>query len=289
MNQLSELTPFLYVPFAAWAIAQLIKFTLSIIKGDVNIRYLYASGGMPSVHSAVVCSLATWALIDGGVASPLFGITAVFAAIVMYDSFGVRRSAGDQARTLNRLINDLSSQGNLKNSNDYSRLREILGHKPLEVVVGATLGIFIACAFGYNKIISAWPIVLEFPNATQSKWLLIIAGIILLSAPIAFFIGYKKYRNNKKVRGLILYVAYGNAIFGALLATSAFLAYENLQAIVSQWWFVGLATILWLIYDIIFKSKTLKAIQASKPSADDSRKAEWIKKSKKSKKKKGKR
>lgn len=87
--------PYIIVPFATWAVAQISKFAIAAFRGRIDFRYLYASGGMPSVHSAVVCSLAMTALLVDGVGSHLFGFTAIFAAIVMYDSFGVRRSAGE--------------------------------------------------------------------------------------------------------------------------------------------------------------------------------------------------
>ena len=98
---------YLYGPLILWFVAQLVKFSIHLARGRADVRYLFASGGMPSAHAAVVCSLATITLLDQGITSPLFGITAILAAIVMYDSFGVRRSSGDQARLLNRLVSDL--------------------------------------------------------------------------------------------------------------------------------------------------------------------------------------
>ena len=138
------MTAYLYVPLIAWALAQGIKMLIEIFKGEADLRYLYASGGMPSAHSAVVTALAGYTFYHQGIDSPLFGVTAVFAAIVMYDSFGVRRSAGEQARTLNKLIAEMSHNGNLRKPDDYSQLREILGHQPLEVIVGALLGGLVA-------------------------------------------------------------------------------------------------------------------------------------------------
>ena len=110
------LTPYLYVPIVAWILAQLIKTTIEVIKGDVDIKYLYASGGMPSAHSAVVVSLAGYTFYNQGANSPLFGVTAIIAGIVMYDSFGVRRSSGEQAKMLNKLITEMAISGKLNGS-----------------------------------------------------------------------------------------------------------------------------------------------------------------------------
>lgn len=94
---------------------------------------------MPSSHSALVCSLATSVGITEGVNSPMFAITVALAAIVMYDASGVRRAAGKQAKILNQII---ESEG--KNINVQEKLIELLGHTPLEVYVGAAIGILMA-------------------------------------------------------------------------------------------------------------------------------------------------
>lgn len=285
MSELTAITPYLYVPFAAWAVAQVIKFALALIRGEANIRYLYASGGMPSVHSAVVCSLATWALIEGGPNSSLFGFSAVFAAIVMYDSFGVRRSAGDQARTLNRLIADLSVQGNLKNYNDYNKLREILGHRPLEVIVGAGLGIIVSIVFGFNKLSTQFLWLTQPLDTLLAKWGLIFAGIVMISVPALYIIGMKKFRKKEKLRSKVNYLVYGNAIFGLVLAISCFLSFEQINSILAQNWFFIATILIWLVYSLAVKLMIFKQIRQQKPEQDIIRKQRWLKKSKKTRKK----
>ena len=146
------ITPYLYVPLLAWVIAQGIKVSIEIIKGDADFKYLYASCGMTSAHSAVVCSLAGYTFYHQGISSPLFGVTAILAGIVMYDSFGVRRSSGEQAKTINRLIEEMTNNGTLRKPDDYNRLREILGHQPLEVIVGAILGGLVATLFSLDQL-----------------------------------------------------------------------------------------------------------------------------------------
>lgn len=130
----------LWIPIITWFVVQLLKVLFELIKyKKLNIKRMVGSGGMPSSHSALVCSLATTIGITEGVNSPMFAITVALAAIVMYDASGVRRAAGKQAKILNQII---ESEG--KNINVQEKLIELLGHTPLEVYVGATIGIAMA-------------------------------------------------------------------------------------------------------------------------------------------------
>ena len=100
-----------------------------------------ASGGMPSSHSATVCALTTAIALTEGVGSIAFAVSAVMSFIVMYDARGVRRSAGEQAQKLNDIIEHLSD-----NDEDFEHddpVKEILGHTPLQVVIGAILGVAV--------------------------------------------------------------------------------------------------------------------------------------------------
>lgn len=128
--------PYLVIPFAAWFLAQAVKFLSRALKGDMDWQLMYVSGGMPSAHSAVVVSLATTALVLGGWNSPLFGVTAIFAAVVMYDALGVRRMAGEHAIEFNKFLKESGSKRNL--------IREIRGHQPIEVIAGAVFGAIVA-------------------------------------------------------------------------------------------------------------------------------------------------
>jgi acid phosphatase family membrane protein YuiD len=124
----------------AWAIAQVLKvFVISIRKRHLDLRVLAETGGMPSSHSAIVAALATAVGRLNGVTSDTFAIALIFSIVVMYDAQGVRRAAGRQAAVLNRLIDDVMSQRGIQET----RLRELLGHTPVEVLVGAALGIAV--------------------------------------------------------------------------------------------------------------------------------------------------
>lgn len=124
----------------AWTIAQATKVILtSMRQRHLNLRVLAEMGGMPSSHAAIVMGLTSAVGRVNGYGSVAFAIALIFSVVVMYDAQGVRRAAGRQASVLNRLVDDLFSQHEIKED----RLRELLGHTPFEVLVGALLGILI--------------------------------------------------------------------------------------------------------------------------------------------------
>lgn len=154
----------LWIAFSAILFAQVIKIPLQLILTKrLDWKLVTSTGGMPSSHSAGVSALATSVGIDSGFDSTLFAIAAVFASIVMYDATGVRRHAGEHAAVLNelrkdfqRMITDLYVwQGKtLKQKQDeLIMLKELLGHKPLEVFFGCITGILWALGIYYLFIL----------------------------------------------------------------------------------------------------------------------------------------
>lgn len=132
----------LIVSTLACLIAQLIKAIVELIRhGKVSIRYLVATGGMPSAHSTLVSSLATGIGLKEGWDSPVFAIAVLFAVIVMYDAAGVRQAAGKQARILNQIMDEFFQDGKQVSE---ERLKELLGHTPFQVLVGLALGVCIS-------------------------------------------------------------------------------------------------------------------------------------------------
>lgn len=122
-------------------LAQLIKFVTVLLRDRrIDVRTLVTTGGMPSSHSALVTGLATSVGLTEGFTSTIFDVALVLAMVVMYDAAGVRRAAGKQARIINQIIFDLQHSLSFQES----RLKELLGHTPLEVIGGALLGIVIA-------------------------------------------------------------------------------------------------------------------------------------------------
>ena len=136
----------IWIPIIIWFLVQTFKVFYEIIKyKKLNIRRLWGSGGMPSSHSALVCSLTTVVGLKEGFGSSAFAISLILASVVMYDAAGVRRAAGKQAKVLNQII---ESKGDI---NVQEKLIELLGHTPKEVIVGAIVGI-IGSVLLYNYV-----------------------------------------------------------------------------------------------------------------------------------------
>ena len=172
--------PLINVCALAWLAAQLIKTSLDwFANGSLNMERLTGAGGMPSSHTSLVVSLAISVARIEGYSSTEFALSLAFAAVVIYDAMGVRRAAGEQARTLNKLVTSYqdfwdmikhnplldfdedddddtdeieefdSDVSEISQSKDgkHRKLKEYLGHTPLEVMAGALLGILIAMIY----------------------------------------------------------------------------------------------------------------------------------------------
>ena len=126
-----------------WLVAQVIKTVIHlIITKQFVAERMVGGGGMPSSHSATVCALATATGIRYGGGSFEFAIAIMFAIIVMYDAMGVRRETGIQAKVINEMMEMLTNMGSKMSVED--KLKEFVGHTPLQVLIGAILGIIIA-------------------------------------------------------------------------------------------------------------------------------------------------
>jgi acid phosphatase family membrane protein YuiD len=131
---------YLLAPLVAWTIAQAAKVILtSVRERGLNLRVLAHTGGMPSSHSAIVMGLTASVGKYSGVSSAAFAIALIFSFVVMYDAAGLRRAAGKQAEVLNRLVEDLMHMRGV----EEQKLRELLGHTPVEVLVGAVFGLAV--------------------------------------------------------------------------------------------------------------------------------------------------
>lgn len=129
---------FVYIPISLWFFIQLFKVLWDLIKDHkFDFKRILGAGGMPSSHSAVVCSLTVLVGREQGFSSSMFAVAFAFAMIVMYDACGVRRAAGKQAKILNKII----STPGLTGMQVQEKLVEVLGHSPVQVFVGALIGI----------------------------------------------------------------------------------------------------------------------------------------------------
>ena len=131
---------YLIVTFGTWFFIQLFKLIYDLVTTKkFNFKRILGAGGMPSSHSAVVVALCTMIGKQYGINSAIFGLSVIFAFVVMYDACGVRRAAGKQAELLNKLVETPGLTG-LQVS---ERLVEVLGHTPFQVLVGALIGLIV--------------------------------------------------------------------------------------------------------------------------------------------------
>lgn len=136
---------YIIVPFGVWFFIQLFKLIYDLVKTKkFNFKRILGAGGMPSSHSAVVTSLATMVGLSQGVESPIFAVALIFAFIVMYDACGIRRAAGKQAKILNEIVNTPGLSG----VEVTEKLQEALGHTPVQVAIGALIGVIVGLIFG---------------------------------------------------------------------------------------------------------------------------------------------
>jgi acid phosphatase family membrane protein YuiD len=125
-------------------IAQIAKLGWFYIKNKKwNWALLFRAGGMPSSHSATVAAVTHSVGLNYGFGTPIFAVSFVLATIVIYDATGVRRQAGKHAEIINRMIMDLAAGNPLK----QEQLREVLGHTPMEAIIGMILGVLVAQIF----------------------------------------------------------------------------------------------------------------------------------------------
>ena len=135
----------LSVSLFSWFMAQFLKTIINaVMLGTIDIERMWGSGGLPSAHSATVCGMVVATGRYSGVHSSVFAVAFVLAIIVMYDAMGVRRETGEQAKILNQMINQWMDLGSKHNPllADH-KLKELVGHTPLEVITGAILGVTI--------------------------------------------------------------------------------------------------------------------------------------------------
>ena len=132
----------------AWFAAQVLKTLLHwVTNRNLDLRKMIGSGNMPSSHSATVCAMVVATGRYCGVSSPIFAIAAVLSIIVMYDAMGVRYETGEQAKVLNRMFTEWMDQGFEQFQLPHGKkLKEMVGHTPIEVLTGAALGIVLGFA-----------------------------------------------------------------------------------------------------------------------------------------------
>ncbi len=135
---------YIVIPFCLWFGIQLFKVIYDLVTTKkFNFKRIMGAGGMPSSHSAVVVSITTLIGKYEGIGTPIFALSLIMAFVVMYDAAGIRRAAGKQAKLLNKIIETPGLSG----MEVSERLVEVLGHTPIQVFVGAALGLIAGLVF----------------------------------------------------------------------------------------------------------------------------------------------
>ena len=133
-----------------WMMAQFLKlFTGLLTERKFSLKLMFSNGGMPSSHSATVMALCSACAVKEGFASPYFAISVVLAVIVMNDALGVRYETGEQAKILNKITKELFSGSSAEIN---TGLKELVGHTPFQVFMGAVLGIVVGIGFSFFMI-----------------------------------------------------------------------------------------------------------------------------------------
>ena len=132
----------LWAAFIAWALAQFLKIVIEFWRVKrLHLGLMFSTGGMPSSHSAFMVAMATSVGLREGFDTTAFAIAAAISIVVMSDAAGVRRAAGKQAVVINRLVENIENKGIIVLD---KKLKELLGHTPVEVACGALLGVVVA-------------------------------------------------------------------------------------------------------------------------------------------------
>lgn len=136
---------------AAWFVAQLLKGVTGIFKLKIFtvVEFLFGTGGMPSSHTAAVVALTTSAIIAFGFKSAVFAVSALLAMIVIRDAMGIRHEVGNHAKALNKMI-----QKSLDAETTHETLKELVGHTPLQVLMGAVVGVVVAIIMSFFDVFS---------------------------------------------------------------------------------------------------------------------------------------
>jgi acid phosphatase family membrane protein YuiD len=137
----------LIITLIVWIVAQSIKVSLGVIEEKkFNFKWFIGTGGMPSSHAAGATALAVTSGLHLGFDSVAFALAAVFALVTMFDAQGVRRSTGQQAQILNKILDDIYWRGKVESE----QLKELIGHTPTQVFAGSLLGFIISIFLYYH-------------------------------------------------------------------------------------------------------------------------------------------
>lgn len=239
--------PHIVIPFLTYVITQTVKMFLKARKGDFDFKYMFATGDMPSVHTAVAVSLLVSLGFVEGVDSAIFAIGAAWAAFIVYDSFNVRRAVGEQGGVIMKLI-ELSKAP--KDQRDLIKVREVLGHTPLEVLAGAGTGL----ALGYVLSYKYWPEQLDIwfsvmGGTERLVYYGIFAAVFVSGIVLGRILVRKGQRRLPTARRVLRTISSGltmPALFGAFFIV---MQYEQIRFFRTKGWIY--AALIWITISAI--------------------------------------
>lgn len=240
-------SPYIVVPFVAWFIAQLLKFALKAVSGDFSFRYFYKSGEMPSSHTSIVIALLVVLGFIDGVESSVFGVASVFALIVVYDALNVRRAVGEQGGVLTRLM-EISRTP--RSEREKIKIREVLGHTPIEVLAGGTIGLVVSFILMYSHWPSSWQQVINTVNNAEWHIYFYIFAVVAVAGVVANRLfnrhGFKKLPTSKRIMRAVRVSFISPAVVGLL---SLWLQREEVRFFNNKVWI--LLSLIWLVVGAI--------------------------------------
>ncbi|HIA92371.1 TPA: divergent PAP2 family protein [Candidatus Saccharibacteria bacterium] len=241
---------FLAAPITGWFLAQLIKFAAAALRGDVDFAWFWRSGGMPSAHSTTVVALVSTVGFLSGFSSAVFAVTATFAAIVIYDSVGVRQAVGNHSKLLEKL--------RIKSQIDH-RIKQTLGHTLPEVLGGIVLGAVIGIAYAAtaNKVGGLTDFISTPLSGAEFRiaWVLVLLLLVGAASYNAFALRNRKTPTFKRLRKTVFYSVILPTMFAGLFIV---LAQQQVSAFEWRMWVwstLVLVIVLQISYSIRFYSK----------------------------------
>lgn len=266
-------SPYIIVPFISWVIAQATKFAIKASGGDVSWKYLYKSGNMPSSHTAIVTSLMVVLAFLSGIESPEFGIGAVFSLIVIYDALNVRRAVGEQGGVIARLLEITRTP---KAQREVIKVREVLGHTPLEVAAGALIGVVSSILLMYRYWSDSAQDLFTQVSQTERIGFIVFFGLcVVVGYGASWYYSRKQYRKlptAKRVRRALRSALITPGLLGLF---AVWLQYESIRFFTTTFWIISFG--VWAVVGIIIVYvKVLRG--ASAALAEESKHFKAIKK-----------
>lgn len=270
--------PYILVPLLAWIVSQVIKVIISIIKGEDNVKLLFSSGSMPSAHSAAVSSLVSLTLLDKGYGDPLFGVVLLFSSIIMYDSFGVRRVAGELSTKYNGLLDNLESY-NPRQFLYLPRQEVVKGHTFREVLVGSILGIILGASARYSKVSSALSSLGDTPSLDLIKLYSTISIILLaIGLSMSYLVRIKRIPSYFRIFSVPLWAS------SIISLTILFAQYQKVGRFSAHIFNIlpVVLLIIWILIGIKYSkySQQYKDRNNTSQTKDNARRDKWLAKEK---------